>query len=191
MNKPANFLRMMQDSSALFGANAPFIENLYESYLADAASVSPEWRSYFDALPAAAGGARDVAHGAIQRAFAAMPEAAAMPVSTAAVDQARKQVYVLQLINAYRFLGVRVASLDPLNRHAKPVVGELDPAYYGLTEADMDSTFNTGSLVTDSVPQGAGSARMTLREILGLLRQTYCGSIGAEYMYISDIMQKR
>ncbi|HET7831356.1 MAG TPA: 2-oxoglutarate dehydrogenase E1 component [Gallionella sp.] len=188
MNEPASFLRMMQDSSALFGANAPFIESLYESYLADATSVPPEWRSYFDALP---GAGRDVAHGPIQRAFAARPGAAtAAPASTAAVDQARKQVYVLQLINAYRFLGVRVASLDPLNRYPKPVVAELDPAYYGLTEADLESTFNTGSLVTDSAPLDGG-ARMKLHEILERLRDTYCGNIGAEYMYISDIAQKR
>src|SRR3990172_3599945 len=87
------------------------------------------------------------------------------------------------MINAHRFLGVRVARLDPLNRHARPEVPELNPAHYGLTEADMDVTFETGSLV--------GSPRMTLREILQLLRQTYCSSIGAEYMYISDIAQKR
>ena len=104
-----------------------------------------------------------------------------LPRREAAPD--RKQVAVLQLINAHRFLGVRIANLDPLARHAKPEVPELDPGYYGFTEADMDTTFETGSLVA--------AQRMTLREILQLLRQTYCGSIGAEYMYISDIAQKR
>ena len=176
-------MQLMRDSSLLFGSNAPFIEELYEQYLFDPNSVPPAWRSYFDALPALPNGAHDKAHSQIQRAFAALPKAAASPVLAADVELERKQVYVLQLINAYRFLGVRVANLDPLNRHAKPVIAELDPTYYGLDEADLYTTFDTGSLV--------GGARMTLSEILRLLRQTYCGSIGAEYMYISDVAQKR
>lgn len=172
---------MMQDSSPLFGANASFVEALYEQYLLEPAGVPVEWRGYFDSLQAA--GIRDVAHSPIQRAFAAMPEATASPALSASADLERKQVYVLQLINSYRFLGLRVANLDPLARHEKPVIAELDPAYYGLNEADMDTTFETGSLVAAS--------RLTLREILQLVRQTYCGSIGAEYMYISDVAQKR
>jgi 2-oxoglutarate dehydrogenase E1 component len=183
MNEPTGFLRLMQDSSLLFGANAPFIEELYEQYLIDPNAVPAEWRTYFDALPPHPNGARDQVHSRIQRTFAALPKATASPLLPVEADLERKQVYVLQLINAHRFLGVRVANLDPLSRHAKPVIAELDPAHYGLGEADMDSTFDTGSLV--------GGARMTLREILKLLRQTYCGSIGAEYMYISDVAQKR
>ncbi len=176
-------MQLMQDSSLLFGTNAPFVEELYEQYLVDPNSVPKAWRGYFDALPPLANGAHDESHSTIQRAFASLPKAAAGPVLAADAELERKQVYVLQLINAHRFLGVRVANLDPLNRHAKPVIAELDPAHYGLGEADMDTTFDTGSLV--------GGARMTLREILKLLRQTYCGSIGAEYMYISDVAQKR
>ncbi len=176
-------MQLMQNSSLLFGANAPFIEELYEQYLVDPNSVAKEWRGYFDALPPLANGAHDALHSRIQRAFAALPKASATPVLAADAELERKQVYVLQLINAHRFLGVRVANLDPLARHAKPVVPELDPAHYGLNETDMDTNFDTGSLV--------GGARMTLREILQLLRQTYCGSIGAEYMYISDVAQKR
>lgn len=172
----------MQDSSALFGANAPFIEELYEQYLRSPNTVPSVWRSYFDALEPLPDGAQDVAHSGIQRAFEALPKAIVGRAETHS-DLERKQVFVLQMINAHRFLGVRVANLDPLNRHVKPVIPELDPAFYGLDETDMDMTFDTGSLV--------GSARMTLREILKLLRQTYCGSIGAEYMYIGDMAQKR
>ncbi|MBI3479214.1 MAG: 2-oxoglutarate dehydrogenase E1 component [Nitrosomonadales bacterium] len=207
----------MQGSSLLYGANASFIEEQYEQYLLDPNAVTQEWRGYFDALPPLASGAHDELHSRIQRAFAALPKAGVAPVLAADAELERKQVYVLQLINAHRFLGVRVANLDPLARHAKPVVAELDPAHYGLSEADMDTTFDTGSLVTaltrrceasgageavsHPLPQAAGyasnvsrdvgGARMTLREILQLLRQTYCGSIGAEYMYISDVAQKR
>ncbi len=183
MNIPANFMQMMRDSSSLFGTNAPFIEELYEQYLLNPGAVPGEWRAYFDALQSTSGGATDVPHSPVQRAFEALPHAASARAAAPDADYERKQVKVLQIINAHRFLGVRVANLDPLGRHAKPVVAELDPAHYGMTEADMDTTFETGSLV--------GGARMTLREIVRLLRQTYCESIGAEYMYISDVAQKR
>ena len=176
-----NYLKAMQDTSQLFGGNNVFIEGLYEDYLANPAAVSVAWRAYFDGLQAAPGAAHDTAHSPIQRAFLRLPAAAnTAPQST---DMARKQVLVLQLINAHRFLGVRIANLDPLARHAKLEVPELDLAHYGLGEEDMGTTFDTGSLV--------GAARMTLREIYQLVRQTYCGSIGAEYMYISDTAQKR
>jgi 2-oxoglutarate dehydrogenase E1 component len=183
LNKPVNFMQWMQNSSLLFGSNAPFVEELYEEYLVDPNSVTKEWRGYFDALPPLANGAHEELHSRIQHAFSSMTLLAINNVGATDADLERKQVHVLQLINAHRFLGVRVANLDPLNRYAKPVVAELDPAYYGLAESDMDSTFDTGSLV--------GGARMTLREILKLLRQTYCSSIGAEYMYIGDVTTKR
>ena len=183
MNKPANFLQWMQSSSLLFGSNAPFVEELYEKYLVDPNSISEEWQAYFDALPPLANGAHDELHSRIQQSFAALPKISHGPFLTADAELERKQVFVLQLINAYRFLGVRVANLDPLSRFVKPVVAELDPAHYGLGETDMNTTFETGSLV--------GGVRMTLREILKLLRQTYCSSIGAEYMYIGDVTTKR
>jgi 2-oxoglutarate dehydrogenase E1 component len=176
-------IQTMLGNSMLFGANATYIEGLYESYLSDPDFVSDEWRAYFDALQNMPNAAlHDVAHSPIVRAFAVLPLTGVQGAIQDA-DMARKQVAVLQLINAHRFLGVRRASLDPLNRHVKPEVPELDPVFHDLTEADMDITFDTGSLV--------GPPRMMLREILKLIRQTYCGSIGAEYMYINDVVQKR
>lgn len=176
-------MKTMQGNSALFVANAPFVEGLYESYLADPWSVAEAWRDYFDSLQSSIKlSDKDIPHTPIQKAFAALPLASgSQPAASNSLE--RKQVSVLQMINAHRFLGVRVANLDPLNRHAKPDVPELTPAHYGFTAADMETTFETGSLV--------GAARMTLREIIDLVRQTYCGSIGAEYMYINDMAQKR
>ena len=176
-------MHKMRASSALFGANAAFVEALYENYLRDATTVPAEWHRYFDDLQTSLIGAPDVAHSPIQRSFEALPKVAAVNLIAPEAELERKQVKVLQLINAHRFLGVRVANLDPLARHAKPVVAELNLDFYELGDSDLDSTFETGSLV--------GGARMTLREILKLLRQTYCESIGAEYMYISDVAQKR
>lgn len=176
-----NYLRSMQESSLLFGGNNVFVEGLYEDFLRNPASVPDEWREYFGRL-IADGKLPDVAHTPVQRSFAALPGSTSGHCAPH-VDDERKQASVLQLINAYRFLGVRVADLDPLSRHEKPEVAELTPAYYGLGEIDMDSTFNTGSLV--------GGARMTLREVLQRLRRIYCSSVGAEYMYISNVPQKR
>ena len=89
------------------------------------------------------------------------------------------------LIAAYRFLGARWADLDPLKRTERPKIPELEPAFYDLTESDMDITFSA----TNTYFTKAES--MTLREILQALRETYCGSIGAEIMHITEPAEKR
>ncbi|HWS12596.1 MAG TPA: 2-oxoglutarate dehydrogenase E1 component [Rhodocyclaceae bacterium] len=177
-------MKQMLTNSYLFGSNAPFIEELYESYLDNPASVAPQWREYFDRLqnvPGAHG--RDVPHFPIISSFA--QRAKGVPVRTVTAPVAdKKQVSVLQMINAYRFLGNQWAQLDPLKRVLRKPVPELDPAYYGFTEADLGQSFNTGSFAF-------GPERATLREIIEALRQTYCGTIGAEYMYMTEVAQKR
>ena len=179
---------MMQEkrnTSLLFGSNAPFVEELYEHYLADPASVDDKWRDYFDKLQAQVGAAvRDVAHSPVIEAFAQMARQGRMR-GGAQLEPDKGQVSALQLINAYRFLGNRWANLDPLKRTERPEIPELEPSYYGFTEADLNKSFNVGSF------HGFSSEHATLREILEALRQTYCGSIGSEYMYMSDIQQKR
>ncbi len=179
---------MMQEkrnTSHLFGSNAPFVEELYENYLADPSSVEEQWREYFDKLQAQAGAAvRDVAHGPVIEAFAQMArQGGARRVVSSEPDKG--QVSALQLINAYRFLGNRWANLDPLKRTERPQIAELEPSYYGFTEADLSKSFNVGSF------HGFSTESASLREILEAVRQTYCGSIGSEYMYMTDIQQKR
>src|SRR5688572_15474428 len=172
-------------NSYLFGSNAPFIEALYESYLKDPQSVEARWRSYFDELQRIDDGPADVSHEEVQQRFIDLGRsprpAAARPAEERGISE--KQFGVFQLITAYRTLGSRHALLDPLGRQEKPAIPELDPAFYGLTEADMDTVFRAGTLVWK--PQA------TLREILAFLKDTYCGSIGVEYMYITDMTQKR
>ena len=178
---------MTQPPSCLFSANAPFLEELYETYLSDPNKVSSEWRAYFDTLQDdQSEDRRDIRHSEVRErmlAVAAAPKGAAVTVVRDDAQNAAKQVAVLQLINAYRFRGHRQANLDPLNQYERPVVAELDPGFHGLTEADMDVVFNTGSL------QGPDQA--TLRDILDIVRTTYCGTIGAEYMHIVETSQKR
>ncbi|MFA6444227.1 MAG: 2-oxoglutarate dehydrogenase E1 component, partial [Sterolibacterium sp.] len=180
-------MKQMLANSYLFGANAPFIEELYETYLNNPGTVTPAWRDYFDKLQNLPGSgsdaAPDVAHAPVVASFAQRAKQGTLrQAATPAADP--RQVKILQMINAYRFLGNRWAQLDPLKRTERPAIAELDPAYYGFTEADLGVVFNTGSFAF-------GPEQASLREILEALRQTYCGAIGAEYIYMSDISHKR
>ncbi len=184
-------MKQLQGSSYLFGGNAPYVEELYERYLDNPKSVPDKWRAYFDQLqlvPAADGSpdSRDVAHAPIVESFAqrAKANAFAPKVASSDLSVARKQVHVQSIIAAYRFLGNRWANLDPLQRRERPPIPELEPGFYDLTEADMDTEFSAANTYF-------GQEQMTLREIVKALRETYCGSIGAEYMYVSDPTQKR
>jgi 2-oxoglutarate dehydrogenase E1 component len=179
-------MKQLLANSHLFGANAPFIEALYDAWLKDPAAVEPRWRDYFEELQRVEGGAADVSHFEVQDRFARLakgPRAAGATVLITRPQLGEKQFGVLQLISAHRFLGVRHADIDPLNRREKPGIPELDPAFYGLTEADMATVFNTGTLV--------GPREMKLADILRFLKDTYCRTIGAEYMHITDMAQKR
>ena len=184
-------MKQMLSNSYLFGANAPFIEELYESYLVNPASVEPAWRDYFDKLGNLPGAGNytgpDVAHGPIIASFAERAKEGLFKASAQASGASvEKQVKVLQLIEAYRFLGNRWAQIDPLKRTERPQIAELEPSFYGFTEADLGQTFNVGSFA-----KATGSEHATLREILEAARQTYCGAIGVEYMYMSDEAHKR
>lgn len=177
--------------SLLSGSNASFIEAIYEEYLHNPNSVASAWREYFDQLTKTQEiTLNNQLHDsvtsisvtpAIKQTRSENQVALSDVVPAGSGD--RKQVAVLQLINMHRYLGLSQARLDPLGLKQQSDVPELNPAYYGFTEEDMDKVFNTGSLVC---PEHA-----TLREILQILRETYCGSVGAEYMYISSVEQKR
>ena len=178
-------MQEQHDNSYLFGGNAPYVEELYESYLQDPTSVADHWRNYFDGMkqfPAADGSSRtDIAHAPIVASFA--ERAKQGPIRTvsdsADSEMGRKRVAVQQLIAAYRNVGNRWADLDPLKRTERPDIPELDPAFYGFTDGDMDIVFNTSNTFF-------GKTEMSLRDLLQALRETYCGKIGAEYMYIAD-----
>lgn len=177
-------------NSYLFGGNAPYVEELYEAYLNNPGSVPDNWRSYFDAMqhvPAVDGSAKpDVVHSSVIASFA--ERAKQGPIRTVSATQdpelGRKRVAVTQLIAAYRYLGTRWANLDPLQRTERPPIPELDPAFYGFTEADLDTVFNISNTYF-------GQENASLRDLLNMLRDTYCRAIGAEFMYISDPAEKR
>ncbi|MFQ6371438.1 2-oxoglutarate dehydrogenase E1 component [Shewanella sp. YIC-542] len=177
------------ESSHLNGANSTYVEEMYEAYQEDPESVTEDWRAVFDNLPPVNGTSADIpeaTHSKIRDYFRALAmegrHKGVARVTDPEVDA--KQVKVLQLINAYRFRGHQNARLDPLGLWKRDTVAELDPAFHGLTAEDMQREFNTGSF-------DHGGDTMKLADLLAALKATYCGSIGAEYMHITDTEEKR
>ena len=189
MSETQSVYAAYQGNTHLFGGNAPYVEEMYENYLANPGSVPDTWRQYFDALqhvPATDGSnAKDVPHQPVINAFAERAKAGGTKVVLASADaeMGRKRTSVQQLIAAYRNVGQRWADLDPLKRTERPAIPELDPAFYGFTDADQETVFDTSNTFF-------GKDRMSLRELLNALRETYCGTLGAEYMYATDQTEK-
>ncbi len=191
-----NLLKQFQSTSVFSGGNAAFIESLYESWLREPDSVSPEWRKWFDSLQDSA--QRDHSHlDAIARIEAAQRAGVSRAVAVTDDAAAQKQSGVLRLVTAYRSRGHLAADLDPLdlaNTFAedelktlgllpRPAAPDLDPSFHGLTNADMDTEFNTASL--------GGPARLKLKDLVAHLKATYASSIGSEFMHISDVSQRQ
>jgi len=189
-------LELFRSSGALYGGNAAFIEDLYERWLSDPESVAIAWRARFDALRQQAAnepgnpetGRPDIAHGPVRENFLRLAQEnrarpRARPADNLEPAAAQKQTAVLRLINAYRYRGHQVADTDPIRLREKPHIQDLDPAFHHLGPEDLDLVFHTGSLCAPD--------RMKLREVLALLNQMYCGSVGSEYMYITSTTEKR
>ena len=140
----------MLEPTPLYGGNAAFLDALYEQYLLDPASVDERWREYFAQL-APAGAQR--AHGPIRAEIArraARGRGAAMPAATAGANA--QQAAVSRLIQVWINRGHLLASIDPLGLSQRPRPRVLELDYFGLTPADLDTEFFTGSR-TDSVPK--------------------------------------
>ena len=175
----------MLEPTPLYGGNADFLDALYEQYLRDPASVEERWRTYFERLAPPASGERP--HGPVQAGIAAraqQPRAAAPPTAPsdprAGGGASSKQAAVSRLIQIWTNRGHLLAHLDPLGLTHQPRPHVLDLEYFGLSPADLDTDFFTGSR-TDAVPK-----HMKLREILAQLEYIYAGPIGAEFAHVSD-----
>lgn len=180
-------MQRMWDSAHLSGGNAAYVEELYELYLHDPNAVPEEWRTYFQKLPADGSTATDVSHSTIRDHFVllAKNQRRAQPVSAGSVstEHEKKQVEVLRLIQAYRMRGHQAAKLDPLGLWQRPAPVDLSINHYGLTNADLDTTFRAGDLFI-------GKEEASLREIFEALQKTYCRTIGAEFTHIVDSEQR-
>ena len=177
----------LDGATVLSGANAEFIAELYSRYLENPDAVDASWRAFFaefgdDAqalraeragppwarpLPPLNGDAAPAPH-------AASPEAVQ--------EAATASIRALQLIRAYRVRGHLEADLDPLGLEQRGHPPELDYRTYGFTEADLDREIFINNL---------GRERATLREIIAMLRETYCGHIGVEYMHIQVLEERQ
>ena len=172
------------DSSPLAGANQTYIEQLYEDYLTDPASVDENWRAIFDSLPVVSVAAEQP-HSRVRDYFRKLAQEPARYRHTQADPEADvKQVRVLQLINAFRFRGHQQATLDPLGLWKQDPVADLDPAFHNLNADDFGSVFNVGSFA-------CGQESLPLSALYQALNETYCGSVGAEYMHITSTEEKR
>ena len=179
-------MQQMWSSSHIAGGNVAYVEELYEQYLRDPDSVDVQWRDYFEQLPPVNGAGVDVSHSAIQAQFQSMARQPARPIisSEASNEHERKQVQVLRLISAFRIRGHQQAALDPLSLMKREQFPDLTLSYHGLSEADLDTDFQSSTLFI-------GKEYTSLREIYATLSATYCGSIGVEYMHIPQTEQRR
>jgi 2-oxoglutarate dehydrogenase E1 component len=171
--------------SPVYAGNAEFIEDLYERYLSQPASVGEEWRRLFAGLKGADSPGRSVAAAQVRRLFEDRDAETTTLRRGASDSQATvaKQIAVMRLIQAHRGLGHFRAAVDPIQLRARPTIPDLEPSFHGLNEADMDTVFHTGNL--------GGRTEMTLREIVDMVRETYTGSIGSEFLHISEVEEKR
>ncbi len=202
-------------TSFLYGGNAAYVEQLQADFERDPNSVDPEWRAFFGqlhddraAVETSANGPHwrkpnwpVVANGELISALdgdwaktaegakperGAKPEAAAKPADGAAPADVRRatrdSVRALMMIRAYRMRGHLHARLDPLGIEQLKDNEELHPATYGFTEADYDRR-----IFLDHV---LGLEYATVREMLPILRRTYCDTIGFEFMHMSDPAEK-
>ena len=182
-------MKEARNFSYLFGSNAPYIEELYESYLDNPQSVEETWQRYFADLAATGDSEKDVAHHPIQESFvqlARQHRTATNATKGLDEDLLKKQIAVLRLMTAYRIQGSDAADLDPLKlRHPRPVQG-LQPEEHGLTNADMAVQFGLG----DGDFSVGDAGKMPLSEIINKLQRTYCQHIGVEYMHIGSLKER-
>ncbi|HEY3948628.1 2-oxoglutarate dehydrogenase E1 subunit family protein, partial [Phenylobacterium sp.] len=199
---------VLAETSFLYGGNAAFVEDLYAKWSADPNGVEPSWRAFFASLHDSAA---DVKRGAQEPAWtkaappavrpdwlsaidglwpaveakvgAKIAERAAAPDTDAVRAATLDSLRAIMMIRAYRMRGHLKANLDPLGIATTPGdASELDPATYGFSEADFDRP-----IFLDFV---LGLETATIREILEIVRRTYCGNVGVQYMHISDPKEK-
>ena len=171
-------LRELYESSPFSSAQAPYVEALHERFQSDPASLPAEWRKFFEGLGPMSPKPTRVAVRAANATSPRPPEPRIAQLPTGRAD-AEKQSAVSRLIQFHANRGHLIADIDPLGLMERPVPRVLELSYVGLTDADLETEFYTGSRT------GAVEAQMKLREILAQLRQIYGGRIGAEFAHVS------
>lgn len=211
MNK-TDLITAFEQSSFLYGGNAQFIEGLYAKYLENPAAVDVHWRQFFAGLDDDPATAKQQVSGpswarkdwppttsgelvsafdgnwpAVEKVIGSKIEAKSKEAGAGlSVDEVRKatmdSVRALMMIRAFRMRGHLAADLDPLKLAERPAQPELDPTTYGFSEGDLDRP-----IFLDKV---LGLEQATIRQIVDILKRTYCHTLGVEFMHISDPVQK-
>ncbi|MEW8097075.1 MAG: 2-oxoglutarate dehydrogenase E1 component [Candidatus Thiodiazotropha endolucinida] len=180
-----DYLDLLRSTSAYSGGNAAFVEELYENYLKDPQSIPDDWRKEFEGLPSQTH--TDTAHEPIRQRFLHLVNEKRSATITAdenlSPGAAEQQASVLRYINGFRMRGHQNADLDPLKLRDPVYVPDLDLAYHKLEKIDQNTIYNTGSLFAPE--------RLPLRDIIELVKKSYCGSVGTEYGHITSTKQKR
>lgn len=175
-----SWIKEKQQSAAFFGTNSAWLEQYYDLYLEDPQAVTPELQALFKEFDT---GTPDVRHLPVIEKF---EQAGRLHANAGAVTgdaaHAQKQADVLRLINSYRLRGHQKAELDPIKYSKRPATPDLELSFHGLTESDLNTSFNTGSLVAPD--------EMPLKDIIATLNNIYCQHIGVEYMHITDINKR-
>lgn len=185
-----SIMEQQWSTSYLSGGNASYVEDLYDTYLHDPNAVSEEWRNYFDQLPRVEGVvSQDTPHSVIREYFELLGKNRARPLAapgsgSSNIEHELKQVKVVQLISSYRSRGHQKAKLDPLGLMEREEIPDLDLRFHGLTDADLDTVFQTANTFF-------GKTEAPLRDIVEALEQTYCGSVGPEIMHITNFVEKQ
>jgi 2-oxoglutarate dehydrogenase E1 component len=188
---------VMEATSFLSGASTPFLEELYARWRDDPESVDPSWQAFFAELGDKRFAApRDIAgpasrlrprvsrdDGDILGALTGWwPSDDQGATGADARTAARESIRAIQLVRAYRVIGHLAANLDPLQLAPRPALAQLDPAFYGFRDGDLDRPIYINGVL--------GLETATPRQIVSLLKRTYCGSIGFEFMHINDPVEK-
>ena len=168
--------KLWKDSHTSAG-HSSYLEGLYESYLENPASVSIEWKNFFDELPDNNGSHKDISHKNIINTYKNHRRVLSSSSSTNEIND--KQVRVVQLIQAYRNRGHQAAKLDPLGMMERALVPDLTLEYHGLSKDDLKTVFKT-----DTLEIGVDEA--SLQDIIDALQSIYCGELGIEYNYIDE-----
>jgi len=173
---------LWQDSYLASG-NEGYLEELYETYLNDPKSLAPEWQQYFEQLAKQLPRQNpDRSHAEVKQQFLNVSRNLTGQFNNGAASyESQRQERVFELILAYRRLGHLQANIDPLGIYEGVYGPTLDLAYYGFTEKDLTKTYNTESFGAINQPSA------TLADLYQALRQTYCSSIGFEYMHINAV----
>jgi 2-oxoglutarate dehydrogenase E1 component len=195
LNRASN--EILEATTFLSGANAAFIEGLYARWLENPDAVEPSWRAYFAGLGEQTLNATQLGRGPAWRRDAKLDLATGdeigaltgqWPARTNAINEADlhasayKSIRAIQLVRAYRVIGHLAAELDPLKLNPKPPQPQLEASFYGFHDEDMDApVYMDGVLGLESA---------TPRQMVQLLKRTYCGRIGYEFMHITDPEQK-